>query len=94
MTTRAQNELMTRIEGDAAMGRLMRENYWIPFAQSAHLAHDDAPPQTAARHGDRPGFGPVVAADVTVNPRRAAELAHGDYQHVVEQAAVGQVLDH
>jgi phthalate 4,5-dioxygenase len=43
MTTRAQNELMTRIEGDAAMGRLMRENYWIPFAQSAHLVHGDGP---------------------------------------------------
>ena len=32
MTTRAENELMTRIDGDAPMGRLMRENYWIPFA--------------------------------------------------------------
>jgi phthalate 4,5-dioxygenase oxygenase subunit len=43
MTTRAENELMTRIEGDAAMGRLMREHYWIPFAQAAHLVHGDAP---------------------------------------------------
>ena len=41
MTTRAENELMTRVEGDAPMGRLMRENYWIPFALSAHLVHGD-----------------------------------------------------
>jgi phenylpropionate dioxygenase-like ring-hydroxylating dioxygenase large terminal subunit len=34
---------MTRIEGDAPMGRLMRDNYWIPFALSAHLVHGDAP---------------------------------------------------
>jgi phthalate 4,5-dioxygenase oxygenase subunit len=43
MTTRAENELMTRVEGDAPMGRLMRDNYWIPFAMSAHLVHGDAP---------------------------------------------------
>jgi phenylpropionate dioxygenase-like ring-hydroxylating dioxygenase large terminal subunit len=41
MTTRAENDLMTRIEGDAPMGRLMRHHYWIPFAQSAHLVHGD-----------------------------------------------------
>src|SRR5437588_3477008 len=34
---------MTRIDGDAPMGRLMRENYWIPFAQSAHLNVADGP---------------------------------------------------
>ncbi len=43
MTTRAENELMTRIEGDARMGRLMRQNYWIPFAMSSHLVHGEAP---------------------------------------------------
>jgi phthalate 4,5-dioxygenase len=43
MTTQAENELMTRIEGGAPMGRLMREHYWIPFALSAHLVHGDAP---------------------------------------------------
>jgi phthalate 4,5-dioxygenase len=43
MTTVAENELMTRVDGDAPLGRLMRDNYWIPFAQSAHLAHGDAP---------------------------------------------------
>ncbi len=43
MTTRAENELMTRIEGDAPMGQLMREHYWVPFAQSAHLVAGDGP---------------------------------------------------
>jgi phthalate 4,5-dioxygenase oxygenase subunit len=43
MTTLAENELMTRIEGDAPMGQLMRENYWIPFAMSSHLVHGEAP---------------------------------------------------
>jgi phthalate 4,5-dioxygenase oxygenase subunit len=43
MVTRAENELMTRVEGDAPLGRLMRENYWIPFALSANLVIGDAP---------------------------------------------------
>ncbi len=43
MTTQAENELMTRIDGDAPMGRLMREHYWVPFAQSAHLDQGGAP---------------------------------------------------
>ena len=43
VTTRAENELMTRIEGDAPMGQLMREHYWVPFAQSAHLVAGDGP---------------------------------------------------
>ena len=34
---------MTLIEGDAPMGRLMRSNYWIPFAMSTHLVHGSAP---------------------------------------------------
>lgn len=47
MVTRAENELMTRVEGDAPLGRLMREHYWVPFALSANLVPDDAP--TAVR---------------------------------------------
>ena len=43
MVTHAENDLMTRIDGDAPMGRLMREHAWIPFALSAHLVHDDGP---------------------------------------------------
>jgi phthalate 4,5-dioxygenase len=43
MTTVAENELMTRIEGEAPMGRLMRANYWIPFSMSTHLVYGEAP---------------------------------------------------
>ena len=43
MTTWAENELMTRLDDDAPMGRLMRGNYWIPFGLSAHLVSGEAP---------------------------------------------------
>ena len=45
MITREENERMVRIEGDAPMGRLMREHYWIPFALSAQLKPEDDPLQ-------------------------------------------------
>jgi nitrite reductase/ring-hydroxylating ferredoxin subunit len=37
MVTQLENDRMTLVEGEAPMGRLMRENYWVPFALSAHL---------------------------------------------------------
>jgi len=43
MVTQAENELLTRIEGDAPLGRLMREHYWIPFALSENLVAGEAP---------------------------------------------------
>jgi len=43
MITREENDRMTRVEADAPMGRLMRENYWIPFALSSQLVPEDAP---------------------------------------------------
>jgi phenylpropionate dioxygenase-like ring-hydroxylating dioxygenase large terminal subunit len=43
MLTQQENELLTRVERDAPMGRLMRENYWLPFALSQHLVHGDGP---------------------------------------------------
>ena len=43
MLTPAENERLTRVEGDAPMGRMMREHYWMPFALSSHLVHGDAP---------------------------------------------------
>ena len=45
MVTQVENKLMTGIEGDAPMGRLMREHYWIPFAISKQLVPADAPLQ-------------------------------------------------
>jgi phthalate 4,5-dioxygenase oxygenase subunit len=43
MLNKEQNELLTRVEGDAPMGRMMRENYWFPFALSDQLVAGDAP---------------------------------------------------
>jgi phthalate 4,5-dioxygenase len=43
MVTRAEDELMTRVEGDAPLGRLMRAHYWVPFALSDNLVAGDAP---------------------------------------------------
>src|SRR5262245_65554083 len=43
MTTWAENELLCRVEGEAAMGRLMRAHYWLPVAQSAHVAAGAGP---------------------------------------------------
>ena len=43
MLTKEENDLLTRVEGDAPMGRLMRENYWFPFALSSQLVADGTP---------------------------------------------------
>lgn len=43
MLTREQNERLTRIEGDAPMGTLMREHCWIPATLSVALVADGAP---------------------------------------------------
>jgi phthalate 4,5-dioxygenase oxygenase subunit len=41
--TREENERLTRIEGDAPMGVLMREHCWIPAALSVQLVPDGPP---------------------------------------------------
>ncbi len=43
MLTHEQNELLTRIEGDAPMGAMMRQYSWIPACLSFQLQPDDAP---------------------------------------------------
>jgi len=43
MLTAAQNEQLTRVTGDAPMGRLMRNWAWIPFAVPTQLKPLDAP---------------------------------------------------
>ena len=44
MVTAIENEkIRLAVEGDAPMGRLMRDNYWLPFALSSHLVHGEAP---------------------------------------------------
>jgi nitrite reductase/ring-hydroxylating ferredoxin subunit len=43
MLTHEQNDLLTRIEGRTAMGQLMRDYCWIPFALSMQLVPDGPP---------------------------------------------------
>lgn len=43
MLSAEANERVTRIEGNAPMGVLMRENYWIPALISGQLVADGAP---------------------------------------------------
>ena len=38
-----ENERLTRVTGDAPMARLMRENYWLPFARCEALEAGGAP---------------------------------------------------
>lgn len=41
--SKADNELMTRVEGDAPMGQFLRQNYWFPAGLSSTLEADGAP---------------------------------------------------
>jgi phenylpropionate dioxygenase-like ring-hydroxylating dioxygenase large terminal subunit len=43
MLTQSQNELLTRVEGEAPMGSLIRRWAWIPFALPTQLKPFDAP---------------------------------------------------
>ncbi|MFA7601555.1 MAG: Rieske 2Fe-2S domain-containing protein [Novosphingobium sp.] len=41
--TPCDNDRLTRVTGDAPMARMLRENYWMPFARSESLAPGGAP---------------------------------------------------
>lgn len=56
MLTHEQNERLTRVEGDAPMGRLMREHYWIPALLSAQLEPDGAPQRVRLLGEDHVAF--------------------------------------
>ena len=43
MLSREDNELLTRIEGAAPMGRMLRAHWWIPAVPSEKLVADGAP---------------------------------------------------
>jgi phthalate 4,5-dioxygenase oxygenase subunit len=43
MLTKEENELLTRINGDAPMGRMLRQHWWIPAALSEKLVADGKP---------------------------------------------------
>jgi phthalate 4,5-dioxygenase len=51
MLTPKENELLTRIEGDAPLGRLMRR-YWLPAALSEDLAERDGTPVPVRLFGE------------------------------------------
>ena len=41
--TREQNELLTQVEGDAPMGRMLSQHYWLPAIPSTKLRADGRP---------------------------------------------------
>ena len=43
MLTPEDNQLLTHIEGDAPMGRLIRQKHWIPAMRSGAVEADGAP---------------------------------------------------
>ena len=43
MLSEADNHLLTRVEGDAPMGQMLRENFWFPAVRAARLEPDGAP---------------------------------------------------
>src|SRR5688572_18470110 len=52
MLTREQNELLCRVEGDAAMGQLMRR-HWLPLCMSEEVLERDGAPVRARLLGER-----------------------------------------
>jgi nitrite reductase/ring-hydroxylating ferredoxin subunit len=43
MLSQEDNELLTRVERDAPMGQLLRQNYWVPALRAGRLVADGAP---------------------------------------------------
>jgi phenylpropionate dioxygenase-like ring-hydroxylating dioxygenase large terminal subunit len=43
MTTREENDLLTRVENGAPMGRMLRQLYWVPAVLSSRLEAGGAP---------------------------------------------------
>lgn len=43
MLTRDENELLTRVEGDAPMGQMIRNHHWIPAMRAGALRSDGDP---------------------------------------------------
>src|SRR5262245_47882978 len=57
------------------------------------LTDGDASLHSGAADHNAPTPRPVVAARVTVDPRRAAELAHPDDRSILQQATLIQIFD-
>ena len=43
MVTREENELLCRVAGDAPMGRMLRQHYWLPAILSMRVRKGGAP---------------------------------------------------
>ncbi len=43
MLSESDNRLLTRVEGDAPMGKMLRECFWVPAARAGRLERDGAP---------------------------------------------------
>ncbi len=56
MVTRSENERLTLVEGDAPMGRLIRENFWMPFARSEALKQGAGPQRVRLLGSDLVAF--------------------------------------
>jgi phthalate 4,5-dioxygenase len=80
MLTREENELLCRVEGDAAMGQLMRR-HWIPACMSEEVAEPDGTPVKVRLLGEdlvvfRDSDGRLGVLDEHC-PHRRASLALG-----------------
>jgi phthalate 4,5-dioxygenase oxygenase subunit len=80
MLTREENELLCRVEGDAAMGQLMRR-HWVPVCLSEEVAEPDGTPVRIRALGDdlvafRDSKGRLGVLD-ELCPHRRASLALG-----------------
>ena len=62
MLTQSDNDRLARVSDDAPMGRLMRENYWIPYLRSEALAAGAAPQRCESTMSVRPNVRSAVAS--------------------------------
>lgn len=80
MVTRAENQRITRVTGDAPLGKMLRSNYWMPFARSEALRAGAAPMRVRLLGTDLVAFrgqdGTLGLLDEAC-PHRRASLALG-----------------
>jgi phthalate 4,5-dioxygenase oxygenase subunit len=75
--SKSDNELMTRVTGDAPMGRFLRDTFWFPATLSALLTPDGDPVPVRLLGGDYVAFrgtGGKVAIFSEHCPHRGASL--------------------
>jgi phenylpropionate dioxygenase-like ring-hydroxylating dioxygenase large terminal subunit len=104
MVTREENELLCRVTGDAPMGKMLRQHYWLPAILSVRVKHGDAPVRVRL-FGEN--FVAFRGADGKVGflneacPHRGASLALGRVEgcavkclfHSWKISSSGEVLD-